>query len=361
MGYGLPSAIGARFAADDDQSVVCFDGDGSFLMTLKELAVAARENLDITVFVLNNEAVGMVRQWQDGFFEGRRMASEYPWVPDFATIAEAFGARGYTIDATDGASEVEDIVSEALGYDGPSVVDAHIDPTENVYPMVERRCERRVRPRGGTAMTEGLQGPAPDERPQPSGRRNAQGIRIDPAVAAEPEPRRTVLSALVENEPGVLATISGLVSRRQFNIESLTVGTTTNPETSRVTLVIEEPDPGVRQVEKQLDKVINVISVRELGDDAVRRELVVLNVHGEEPDKVNAVTDMYDGETLDAGPRTITVQITGDEQKVDDAIDAFQQFGIRELARTGQTALARGEEWTTHAEEERYERMQTQS
>jgi acetolactate synthase-1/3 small subunit len=210
-------------------------------------------------------------------------------------------------------------------------------------------------------MTEGLQGPAPDERPQPSGRRNAQGIRIDPAVAAEPEPRRTVLSALVENEPGVLATISGLVSRRQFNIESLTVGTTTNPETSRVTLVIEEPDPGVRQVEKQLDKVINVISVRELGDDAVRRELVVLNVHGEEPDKVNAVTDMYDGETLDAGPRTITVQITGDEQKVDDAIDAFQQFGIRELARTGQTALARGEEWTTHAEEERYERMQTQS
>ncbi|WP_049903074.1 acetolactate synthase small subunit [Halococcus agarilyticus] len=206
-------------------------------------------------------------------------------------------------------------------------------------------------------MTEGLQGPAPDERPQPSGRRNAQGIRIDPAVAAEPESRRTVLSALVENEPGVLAKISGLVSRRQFNIESLTVGTTTNPATSRVTLVIEEPEPGVRQVEKQLDKVINVISVRELGDDAVRRELVVLKVHGEEPDKVHAVTEMYDGETLDAGPRTITVQITGDEQKIDDAIDAFQQFGIRELARTGQTALARGEEWTTHAEEERYERV----
>jgi acetolactate synthase-1/3 small subunit len=207
-------------------------------------------------------------------------------------------------------------------------------------------------------MTEGLQGPAPDERPQPSGRRNAQGIRIDPAVAAEPASRRTVLSALVENEPGVLATISGLVSRRQFNIESLTVGTTTNPETSRVTLVIEEADPEIRQVEKQLDKVVDVISVRELGDDAVRRELVVLKVHGERPDEVHAVTEMYDGTTLDAGPRTITVQITGGEGKVDDAIDAFRQFGIRELARTGQTALARGEEWTTHAEEERYERSQ---
>jgi acetolactate synthase-1/3 small subunit len=207
-------------------------------------------------------------------------------------------------------------------------------------------------------MTEGLQGPAPGERPQPSGRRNAQGIRIDPEMEAVHDPRRTALSALVQNEPGVLAKISGLISRRQFNIESLTVGTTTNPETSRVTLVIEEPEPGIRQVEKQLAKVVNVISVRELGDDAIRRELVVLKVHGEEPDKVNAITDMYGGETLDAGPRTITVQITGDEQKVDDAIDAFRQFGIRELARTGQTALARGEEWTTHAEEERYERTQ---
>ncbi|EMA42357.1 acetolactate synthase small subunit [Halococcus morrhuae DSM 1307] len=207
-------------------------------------------------------------------------------------------------------------------------------------------------------MTEGLQGPAPEERPQPSGRRNAQGIRIDPEMEAVHDPRRTTLSALVQNEPGVLAKISGLVSRRQFNIESLTVGTTTNPETSRVTLVIEEPEPGIRQVEKQLEKLVNVISVRELGDDAIRRELVVLKVHGEEPDKVNAITDMYGGETLDAGPRTITVQITGDEQKIDDAIDAFRQFGIRELARTGQTALARGEEWTTHAEEERYERTQ---
>jgi acetolactate synthase-1/2/3 large subunit len=133
MGYGLPSAIGARVAADDDQSVVCFDGDGSFLMTMQELAVAVRENLDITVFILNNEAVGMVRQWQDSFHGGRRMASEYPWVPDFATLADAFGARGFRLESHD---EVEDVTDEALAYDGPSVVDAHIDPTENVYPMV---------------------------------------------------------------------------------------------------------------------------------------------------------------------------------------------------------------------------------
>lgn len=210
---------------------------------------------------------------------------------------------------------------------------------------------------GDYQQVNALQGPAPEERPTPTGRRNSQGTRIDPEVEAEYQPRRTVISALVKNEPGVLARASGLVSRRQFNIESLTVGETTNPETSRITLVIEEPEPGIRQVEKQLEKLVPVISVQELGRDAVRRELVILKVHGSDPDKVQAVTEMYDGTTLDAGPRTISVEITGDEQKIDDAIDAFQQFGIRELSRTGQTAMARGDEWTTAVEEERYERM----
>jgi acetolactate synthase I/III small subunit len=205
-----------------------------------------------------------------------------------------------------------------------------------------------------------LPGPAPEERPKPAGRRNIQGIRIDPEVEAEPKSRRTVLSALVDHEPGVLANVSGLVSRRQYNIESLTVGPTTNPETARITLVIEEPDPGIEQVKKQLAKLLPVISVKELGADAIRRELVVLKVHAEEPEAVHAVTEMYDGKTLDAGRETITVEITGSEGKIDTAIDAFQRFGVRELSRTGQTAMARGSEWTTDVEEERYERMHDQ-
>ncbi|MFB6191795.1 MAG: biosynthetic-type acetolactate synthase large subunit [Haloarculaceae archaeon] len=133
MGYGLPAAIGARYAADDDRQVVCIEGDGSFLMTLQELAVAVREGLDVTVVVLNNEAVGLVRQWQDAFFDGRRMASEYPWVPALDTLAEAFGARGFRIDDYD---EVAPTLEAALAYDGPSVVDAHVDPEADVYPMV---------------------------------------------------------------------------------------------------------------------------------------------------------------------------------------------------------------------------------
>jgi acetolactate synthase-1/2/3 large subunit len=133
MGYGLPAAIGARVAADDDRDVVCFDGDGSFLMTIQELSVAVRETLDITVAVLNNEAIGMVRQWQDAFFGERHMASEYPWMPEFEKLAEAFGARGWTVSDYD---EVADAIEAALAYDGPSVVDFRIDPAENVYPMV---------------------------------------------------------------------------------------------------------------------------------------------------------------------------------------------------------------------------------
>jgi len=100
---------------------------------MQELAVAVREDLDITVFVLNNAAVGLVKQWQDAFFGERRMASEYPWIPQFDILAEGFGARGFRLETYD---EVEKTLQAAFEYDGPSVVDAHIDPEESVYPMV---------------------------------------------------------------------------------------------------------------------------------------------------------------------------------------------------------------------------------
>ena len=185
--------------------------------------------------------------------------------------------------------------------------------------------------------------PGPEERDHPEGRRNLEGIRIDPVVEAEHESRRAVISALVEDEPGVLARVSGLVSRRQFNIESLTGGPTTVEGHSRITMVVEETDPGIDQIEKQMAKLKPVISVGEVSGDAVTAELVLLKVEADDPAAVHAVTDMYDGRTLDAGPRTITVQLTGDEARIDDALDAFRQFGIIEIARTGQTALARGD------------------
>ena len=192
--------------------------------------------------------------------------------------------------------------------------------------------------------------PAPEDRPHPEGRRNLEGIRIDPVVEAEHHPRRAVISALVEDEPGVLARVSGLVSRRQFNIESLTVGPTTVDGHSRITMVVEETDPGIDQIEKQMAKLKPVISVGEVAGDAVTSELVLLKVQGDEPAEVHAVTEMYDGRTVDAGPDTVTVELTGDKVRIDNAIGAFEQFGIIEIARTGPTALARGKTPTAPGE-----------
>ena len=193
---------------------------------------------------------------------------------------------------------------------------------------------------------DGLSGPAPDERPQPDGRRNSQGIRIDPEAEAEHQPRRAVISALVAHEPGVLAKVSGLFSRRQFNIESLAVGPTTDEDTARITMVVGEPDPGIDQVEKQLAKQVPVVSVRELGDDAVARELALVKVAADHPDEVQAITEMVGGRVVDVGPEAITVEVTGEEQAVDDALETFERFTIREVVRTGTAALARGPEVT---------------
>jgi len=191
-------------------------------------------------------------------------------------------------------------------------------------------------------MTQGMDGPHPDDRMRPAGRRNSQGIRIDPEAEATHEPRKAVLSTLVKHEPGVLAEVSGLFSRRQFNIESLTVGATSDDDIARMTIVIEEPEPGVVQAKKQLRKLVPVISVEELEPEAVQRELILIKVSGEKPDDVNAVADMYDGNVVDASPEAITVELTGSQQKIDAAVEAFDQFDVKEVVRTGAAAVERG-------------------
>ncbi len=187
-----------------------------------------------------------------------------------------------------------------------------------------------------------MPGPEPDERMRPKGRRNTQGIRVDPEAEVTHEPRQAVLSALVKHRPGVLSEVSALFSRRQFNIESLTVGPTVDDDTARMTILIEEPEPGIDQAKKQLRKLVPVVSVRELEGEAVRRELALVKVSGEKPDDVNAVADMYDGQAVDASTDSVTVEITGSKQKIDAAIEAFKQFDVQEIVRTGAAALERG-------------------
>jgi acetolactate synthase-1/2/3 large subunit len=133
MGYGIPAAIGAK-AARPEATVVCVDGDGCFQMTCQELATAVLEDLPIVVVLVNNEHLGMVTQWQDMFFDGRRSHVHLTrTVPDYARLAEAYGAVGITVTEE---SDLRPALEEALSLGRTVVIDVHVDPTEQCFPMI---------------------------------------------------------------------------------------------------------------------------------------------------------------------------------------------------------------------------------
>ena len=131
MGFALPAAIGAQMACPDEQIWVTV-GDGGFQMNLQELATVVQEGLPIKIVILNNGYLGMVRQWQQLFFEGRYSGTPL-FGPDFAKLAEAYGIPGFTI--TD-KSEVGPAMAQAAATDGPVLLDFRVEQEENVYPMV---------------------------------------------------------------------------------------------------------------------------------------------------------------------------------------------------------------------------------
>jgi acetolactate synthase I/II/III large subunit len=133
MGYGIPAAIGAK-AARSDATVICVDGDGCFQMTQQELATAVHERLPIVVVLLNNGHLGMVRQWQDMFFEERFSQIELTHhLPDYAALAEAYGGRGFVVDDED---DLEDTLAEAIDCGSTAVVDCRVDPHAHCFPMI---------------------------------------------------------------------------------------------------------------------------------------------------------------------------------------------------------------------------------
>jgi acetolactate synthase-1/2/3 large subunit len=133
MGYGVPAAVGAK-AARPDATVVCVDGDGCFQMTGQELATAVLENLPIVVVIINNGYLGMVQQWQNMFFDDRLSQVHLTHaVPDYAQLAEAYGAAGYTVSSED---DLGGILEEALAVGRTAVVDCRVDPKEHCFPMI---------------------------------------------------------------------------------------------------------------------------------------------------------------------------------------------------------------------------------
>lgn len=132
MGFGLPSAIGAQFA-DRNRTVVALLGDGGFQMTFQELAVIREHNLPIKVVVLNNNSLGMVRQWQELFYEKRYSHSVFQAQPDFIKLAEAFGIKGARVQNN---QDLEKVLKESLASDEPELIEVVVASEENVYPMV---------------------------------------------------------------------------------------------------------------------------------------------------------------------------------------------------------------------------------
>jgi acetolactate synthase-1/2/3 large subunit len=132
MGYGLPAAIGAQ-KAYPNKRVVCISGDGSIMMNIQEMATAVLNKLPVKTAIINNKYLGMVRQWQQLFYNGRYSSSFMGDSPDFVKLAEAFGAVGFRATRP---SEVEPLLKEAMSVDGPVLMDFQVDPNENCYPMI---------------------------------------------------------------------------------------------------------------------------------------------------------------------------------------------------------------------------------
>ncbi len=153
-----------------------------------------------------------------------------------------------------------------------------------------------------------------------------------------------VLSILVENQPGVLSRVTGLVSRRGFNIESLSVGPVEDPTMSHVTMVVDADDVALEQISKQLHKLISVHKITDLTDGgAIERELVLFKVSAapERRNEIIEIANIFRAKIVDVGRSSLTIEATGDGKKLEGLENLFRAYGIKEIVRTGKIAMSR--------------------
>ncbi len=323
MGFDVPAAMGVQFAYPKDL-VWCICGDGSFQMTLQDLATIVEHELPIKFAIINNGYLGMVRQWQTLFY-GNRLVSTREFSPDFVKLAEAFGLVGLRV--TDkrrgGAGHREG----ACDHPGPVLIDFQVEGMENCLP-------------------DGAAGGQPGGDHRPAQDRSARVLAAagEREGAAVKTVKHTIV-ALVENKPGVLNRIASKWRQRGFNIESLAVGHSEMPGLSRMTFVVDGATTDVEQVTKQLYKVIEVVKISDLTDeDMVARELALIKVSASPANRsaVIEVVDIFRADIIDVSPESVIVQVTGAEDKVDAIFEMLRPYGIRELVRTGRVAMTRG-------------------
>ncbi len=322
MGFGFPAAIGAAIGCPE-KLVVCVAGDGSFQMNSQEMATAGIHRVPVKVLILDNRCLGMVHQWQKLFYDERYSSTLLDANPDFVKLADAYGWQGERVELP---SEVDAALERMLASDGPYLLDVVISRDQNVYPMVAP----------GRALDEVI---------------GAIDVAVEPCAPTCPtattrrgRTMKHILSVLVENKPGVLSRVTGLISRRGFNIESLSVGPTEDPTMSRVTAIVKADEVAYEQITKQLHKLISVHKITDLTNDAaIERELVLFKVNAQ-PDRRNEIIEIanvFRAKIVDVGRSSLTIEATGDESKLKGMEDLFRAYGIKEITRTGKIAMSR--------------------
>lgn len=158
-----------------------------------------------------------------------------------------------------------------------------------------------------------------------------------------------ILAVLVENKPGVLARVAGLFSRRGFNIDSIAVGETTDSAISRMTIMVEADEKTLEQIDKQLNKLVNVLKVSNLTrEGVVMRELVLIKVRTspETRQEIQHIIDSFRAKIVDVSLNSLIIEVTGDEEKLEALQNLLEHFGILEMVRTGKIAILRGSKIT---------------
>ena len=310
MGFGLPAAIGAQFARPD-KLVFAIVGDGGFQMSIPELATIANHALPIKIIVMNNGYLGMVRQWQELFYNNRLSQVE---LSSFPGCGEAGGRLRF--QGPHGGAAVEEMRERARRggeRTGPYLLNVKVIA---VSKMSIRWC-----------------------RPAARSTRWCCGRRSRWKCKRRVMTMQQIISLLMENKPGALMRVTGLFSQRGYNIESLTVARTLDPTLSRMTITVDV-EPNIRaQVIKQMNKLINVLQATDVTDGpAVNRELVLVRIrvttadpHGDFERSRNfrrAGGGFHDGRILCSKPR-------GDPEKLDEFIDVMRSYGEIEVTRSG--------------------------
>lgn len=312
MGFGLPAAIGAQVARPGE--VVCVvDGDGSFQMSLQELATVVQEGLPVKIFLINNGFLGMVGQWQREFY-GRRYTATRLSGPDFVKLAEAYGIPALRVTRQE---MVESAIRQVMQHNGPYLTDFRVNPEEDVHPWVLSNNAGSL----------------------PSSQNKEDISRTE----------KRILVALVQDEPGVTEEATSLFRRRGFNLESVVGGPCGEFGLSRITIVVEMNQGDNQQLEqareqlKKLDSVMEVFDI--IDQDFAGQEMALIKIDVElHPAREKALVELVDdsgGKIVETTPESVIIGVMGNADEIEAFVNLLRDsyFEVRAQVRFGLMAL----------------------